>query len=148
MDVRNASGVAMMVVRAALWVVMSLWVLAGCADAPKSLRVDPAEPFDVVTLPPISLPRDDAPHDNLTEWWYVTGHLQTAEGHPLGFEFVIFESMREGAPTGYAAHFAITDIGQSTFTYAERTATGPSGPPPGWTVCRWNSRASSGQAFF
>lgn len=147
MDVRNASGVAMMVVRAALWVVMSLWLLAGCADAPRSLRVDPTEPFDVVTLPPISLPRDDAPHDNLTEWWYVTGHLQTAEGHPLGFEFVIFESMREGAPTGYAAHFAITDIGQSTFTYAERTATGPSGPPPAdlnLCVSEWSIRRIPG----
>jgi predicted secreted hydrolase len=24
---------------------------------------------------PIVLPRDDGPHDRLTEWWYYTGHL-------------------------------------------------------------------------
>ena len=24
---------------------------------------------------PVVLPRDDAPHDRLTEWWYDTGHL-------------------------------------------------------------------------
>ena len=136
-----------MVVRAALWMAMSLWLLAGCADAAQPLRDAPAKPFDVATLPPISLPRDDAPHDNLTEWWYVTGHLQTEEGHPLGYEFVVFESMREGAPTGYAAHFASTDIGQGELTYAERTAMGPSRPPPAelnLCVSEWSIRRIPG----
>ena len=31
---------------------------------------------------PISLPRDEAPHDRLTEWWYYTGHLATADRTP------------------------------------------------------------------
>ena len=35
-----------------------------------------------------SCPRDDAPHDRLTEWWYYTGHLRAADGRRFGFEFV------------------------------------------------------------
>ena len=64
---------------------------------------------------------DDAPHANLTEWWYVSGHLQTAEGDPFGFEFALFQSIRQGAPPGYAAHFAVTDVGRQQFHYGERT---------------------------
>jgi hypothetical protein len=29
---------------------------------------------------PVVLPRDDGPHDRLTEWWYYTGHLQADDG--------------------------------------------------------------------
>ena len=29
---------------------------------------------------PVELPRDDAPHDRLTEWWYDTGHLVAQDG--------------------------------------------------------------------
>ena len=34
--------------------------------------------------PPIVFPRDAGPHDALTEWWYFTGHLQSA-----GFGFLV-----------------------------------------------------------
>ena len=37
---------------------------------------------------PIVLPRDEAPHDRLTEWWYYTGHLLTDTGLRFDFEFV------------------------------------------------------------
>ena len=147
MDARNSPVVTMTFVRMTLLGLLSLWILVACADAPQSLRSAPAKAFDAGALLAISLPRDDAPHDNLTEWWYVTGHLQTAEGYPLGFEFVIFKSMRAGAPTGYAAHFAITDIGQGAFVYAERTAAGPAGPPPAdlnLCVGEWSFRRSPG----
>ena len=32
---------------------------------------------------PRVLPRDDGPHDRLTEWWYYTGHLRAADGQPV-----------------------------------------------------------------
>ena len=35
------------------------------------------------TRSPIALPRDDGPHDRLTEWWYYTGHLRADDGRPL-----------------------------------------------------------------
>src|SRR5690242_2713264 len=45
-------------------------------------------------VPALSLPRDEAPHDALTEWWYYTGHFTTADGAEYGFETVIFQSSR------------------------------------------------------
>ena len=36
----------------------------------------------------VDLPRDDGPHDRLTEWWYYTGHLRSADGDRFGFEYV------------------------------------------------------------
>ena len=75
-------------------------------------------------LPPVSLPRDDAPHNDLTEWWYYTGHLTASGGQTYGFELVIFQGNRQADPTAYAAHFAITDNGRNQFRWSERTASG------------------------
>ncbi len=72
---------------------------------------------------PVSLPADDAPHDVLTEWWYYTGHLQAPDGRRFGFEFVIFQTRREGFPPGYAAHFAVTDVAGQAFHFDERAQT-------------------------
>jgi len=72
---------------------------------------------------PIEFPRDEAPHDMLTEWWYYTGHLTTAAGDRYGFEFVVFQANRFGFPTGYAAHFAITDGQRQVFAYDQRIST-------------------------
>jgi predicted secreted hydrolase len=74
---------------------------------------------------PISLPRDDAPHDRLTEWWYYTGHLRTVDGHRFGFEYVIFRAERGGFPVTWASHVAITDETGDAFHYAQRTEIGP-----------------------
>jgi len=78
---------------------------------------------------PITFPRDAGPHDVLTEWWYYTGHLKTADGRRFGFEFVVFQGQRFGYPTAYAAHFAISDLGRQTFRWAEQTAVVPRPEP-------------------
>jgi putative drug exporter of the RND superfamily len=64
--------------------VLATPLLAGCTGpilaAPPAPH--PTTPPAAVATPrpadpvPIILPRDDAPHDRLTEWWYYTGHLQ------------------------------------------------------------------------
>ncbi len=74
---------------------------------------------------PISLPADDAAHHRLTEWWYYTGHLTTADGHRYGFEFVIFRAERGPLPVTWASHVALTDETDGTFHYAQRTQIGP-----------------------
>ena len=64
--------------------------LAGCA-AGDPILANPAAPHPSApapTLPPVAiadplpvvLPRDDGPHERLTEWWYYTGHLRSADG--------------------------------------------------------------------
>ena len=32
-------------------------------------------------LPPVRFPQDEAPHHDLTEWWYYTGHFQGTDAH-------------------------------------------------------------------
>ncbi len=80
-------------------------------------------------LPPIHFPQDEAPHRNLTEWWYYTGHLQgrTASGQVrhYGFEFVIFQSLRSDLPPVYTAHFAVSDITRGQFHFDQRRVLEP-----------------------
>lgn len=75
-------------------------------------------------LPAIRFPRDEGVHNDLTEWWYYTGHLEATdpEGkqHHYGFEFVIFRVSRSDLPAEYPAHFAISDITQNEFHYDQK----------------------------
>jgi predicted secreted hydrolase len=115
-------------------------VLAGCSGtggpilanppAPRpSIALATAAPSPVADPLPVVLPRDDGPHDRLTEWWYYTGHL-AAEGpgapHTFGFEFVIFRAERGSFPTTWASHLAITDETDDQFHYAQRLDVGES----------------------
>ena len=74
---------------------------------------------------PVLLPRDDGPHDRLTEWWYYTGHLASADGRTFGFEYVIFRAERGGFPVSWAGHLALTDESGRRFAYGQRSEVGP-----------------------
>jgi predicted secreted hydrolase len=88
--------------------------------------VIPTEPPAAVQDPlPVELPRDDAPHDRLTEWWYYTGHLRDGAGGRWGFEYVIFRAERGGFPVSWASHLALTDETGDAFSYAQRLEIGP-----------------------
>ena len=86
------------------------------APAPTARPTDPQ---------PVVLPRDDAPQDRLTEWWYYTGHLSDKAGGRWGFEFVIFRAERGGFPVSWASHLALTDEAGGRFHYAQRSEVGP-----------------------
>ena len=86
--------------------------------APTPLPSHPPDPI------PVELPRDDAPHHRLTEWWYYTGHLAGERGERFGFEFVIFRVERGGFPVSWASHLAITDESRGTFHNAQRVEFG------------------------
>src|SRR4029453_12233733 len=80
---------------------------------------------------PVLLPRDDGPHDRLTEWWYYTGHLRADDGTRYGFEFVIFRAERGLFPTSWVSHLAVTDETGEEFLYSQRLEGGPTvGPSP------------------
>lgn len=107
---------------------------AGCAGAPILANPPLAFPAPAITAPPaspppdpvaITFPRDDGPHDRLTEWWYYTGHLHTATGRRFGFEAVIFRAERSAVPTAWASHLALTDEQGNVFHYAQRSEVGP-----------------------
>ncbi len=47
----------------------------------------------VTPNPKLTFPRDHGAHPAFrTEWWYVTGHVKTATGKPLGFQVTFFRS--------------------------------------------------------
>ncbi len=118
----------------ALMVVAAL-VLAACSPEGRLLGTDPtprpalptaaASPTPPRDPQPISFPRDEAPHDRLTEWWYYTGHLQAASGQRFGFEFVIFRAERGSFPVSWASHLALTDESGRRFVYDQRSEIGP-----------------------
>ncbi|HET7703081.1 MAG TPA: MMPL family transporter [Candidatus Limnocylindrales bacterium] len=111
-------------------------LLAACTTGGAPILANPAAPHPAppAATPapsraadprPVVLPRDDAPHDRLTEWWYYTGHLETADGRRFGFEDVIFRAERGAFPVTWASHVAVTDETRGTFQYAQRTQVGP-----------------------
>ena len=79
-----------------------------------------------------AFPRDHGSHDQFrTEWWYYTGHLESAKGRRYGFELTFFRVgvvAPDGSPQATAwdlrnlslAHFAITDIDGQKFRYYEK----------------------------
>ncbi|MHB8644931.1 MAG: lipocalin-like domain-containing protein [Thermomicrobiales bacterium] len=67
----------------------------------------------------VQFPTDEAPHPVLTEWWYYTGDVRTADGAHYGIEYVIFQGSRADFPIGYAAHFAVIDPQTGAFSYDE-----------------------------
>ena len=89
--------------------------------SPPSETARPSRPPDPV---PVVLPRDDGPHDRLTEWWYYTGHLVAGDGRRFGFEAVIFRAERGSVPAAWASHLALTDESGERFAYAQRSEIG------------------------
>jgi predicted secreted hydrolase len=122
--------------------VLPLVLLVGCGPS--------VAPLPEVPLPsptpaaPVRLPRDAGPHDALTEWWYFTGHLRAEpDQHEYGFEFTIFQVRRVGAPTGYLAHFAITDVQGQRFSHQARVRQGEALSALPLDVDGWTLRSDS-----
>ncbi len=118
-------------------------ILANPAAPRPSIAVPTARPVAVADPVPVVLPRDDGPHDRLTEWWYYTGHLRAEDGARFGFEYVIFRAERGAFPTSWVSHFAITDEGGDRFLYSQRlevgtqvdrSPRGPDGEPTGFDL--------------
>jgi predicted secreted hydrolase len=98
--------------------------LAACAQpaAPLPRIVAPNPPRAPVQ--PVVFPRDEAPHRDLTEWWYYTGHLFAEDGSRYGFEFVIFQVVRGDYPVMYVAHMAVTDGPRGRYWHDQRVQRG------------------------
>ncbi len=115
--------------------VVAALLLGACSAGGRLLGTDPTpEPVPPASTPSpvprpdphaLSFPRDEAPHDRLTEWWYYTGHLVAADGHRFGFEFVIFRAERGAFPVSWASHLALTDETGHRFVYDQRSEIGP-----------------------
>jgi len=116
-----------------------------------------APPSTPTPLPPVTFPQDDAPHHDLTEWWYYTGHMVSKDAagksHDYGFELTFFQTLRGDLSPYYAAHFAISDLARGQFAYDQREGFEPNSVIPaagstagfslsldGWTANGLNGR--------
>jgi predicted secreted hydrolase/uncharacterized membrane protein len=69
---------------------------------------------------PVTLPDDDAflPHQDV-QWWYWTGHLESAEGRRFGFEVVFFSFDSFLIMRDQLTQVAITDVDADRFHFGE-----------------------------
>ncbi|MGH7502752.1 MAG: lipocalin-like domain-containing protein [Longimicrobiales bacterium] len=85
-------------------------------------------------------PDDHASHPGFrTEWWYVTGHLETEDGRRFGYQLTFFRSALAppsdsperlsawSARQAWMAHFALSDAEAGRFHAFERFARGALG---------------------
>ncbi|HEX2492163.1 MAG TPA: carotenoid 1,2-hydratase, partial [Steroidobacter sp.] len=80
----------------------------------------------------LSFPRDEGAHpDFRTEWWYLTGWVQTEAGEPLGFQVTFFRSrpgLDEDNPSRFAArqllfaHAALSNPARGALLRGEKAA--------------------------
>jgi predicted secreted hydrolase len=87
---------------------------------------------DVVRDHKLAFPQDHGAHPNFrTEWWYVTGHVETSSGTPLGFQVTFFRSrtgVGEYSKSKFApqqilfAHAAIADARHGKLHHDEKIA--------------------------
>ncbi len=100
-------------------------ILANPLPAAPVIAERTAPPVKVADPVPVVLPRDDGPHERLTEWWYYTGHLRAEDGSRYGFEFVVFRAERGRFPTSWVSHLAVTDEMGDRFVTSQRLEIGP-----------------------
>lgn len=112
---------------------------AGVADVASALSRTPDEAFLRAERPrPFSFPEDHGPHPGFkTEWWYLTGTLESGSGRKFGYQLTVFRSQLApraarrpsswAANDAYMAHFTVTDVEGRAFHSAERFARGAQG---------------------
>jgi len=87
---------------------------------------------------PFRFPEDHGPHpDYRTEWWYLTGHLDSEDGESFGFQFTLFRnSLSPTEPARISAwstrqlwmgHLAVTDVRSGVHIHEERFSRGAVG---------------------
>ncbi len=93
---------------------------------------EPVRFADVVPDHALTFPQDHGAHPAFrTEWWYVTGHVETRTGTPLGFQVTFFRSrtgVGEDSPSKFSpqqilfAHAAIADPRHGKLRHDEKVA--------------------------
>jgi predicted secreted hydrolase len=95
--------------------------------------VSPRPIYPAVTAgKPLRFPADHGAHPQFrTEWWYVTGWLNTGSGEPLGFQVTFFRSrpdIDQRNPSRFApsqilfAHAALSDPSRARLLHDQRIA--------------------------
>ena len=106
-------------------------LLLGACTTRDVAGLPPAPTATPAVYAPVTFPKDEAPHNDLSEWWYYTGHLEAEDGRRWGFQYVTFQALRGTLPPFYVGHFAVTDRQRGQFRYGEQMAQGAQVQPAG-----------------
>jgi predicted secreted hydrolase len=82
------------------------------------------------TEPAVHIPQDEAPHHDVTEWWYFSGHLRgfdiSGKPHSYGYELVFFQFNFPNQPQPiYQGNLAVTDLTGGSFHYEQKIIAQP-----------------------
>jgi len=109
-----------------------VFIAAACAASPEASS--PTQPKFSAVVPgvPLSFPRDFGAHPTFrTEWWYVTGWVETPEKKPLGFQVTFFRAatgIDKSNPSRFApnqliiAHAALSDPAVGKLLHDQKSA--------------------------
>ena len=110
--------------------VVFLMLLCGLSSRAAAPGYSPVRPLPADAS--LRFPADYGAHpDYKTEWWYVTGWLNTADGKPLGFQVTFFRSGTEhdrANPSKFApkqliiGHAAVSDPANGKLLHDQRSA--------------------------
>lgn len=68
-----------------------------------------------------AFPKDHGSHPEFrTEWWYITGHLDSADGQRFGFQVTFFRQASADKQQLFLAHCAVMDVKNGKFLHEER----------------------------
>ena len=131
------------------WLVVLLLMLSACDSAPpasmpavqvaQAMGAEPDPGFARAFEPrAFTFPQDHGAHpEYATEWWYLTGNLQTDSGRRFGYQFTLFRvGLKPGEPDAdsawrtrqvYMGHLAISDAAEAQHYSAERFARAAAG---------------------
>lgn len=109
-----------------------VFIAAACAASPEASSRTQPEFSAVVPGVPLSFPRDFGAHPTFrTEWWYVTGWVETPEKKPLGFQVTFFRAatgLDKSNPSRFApnqliiAHAALSDPAIGKLLHDQKSA--------------------------
>jgi predicted secreted hydrolase len=110
-----------------------LWACGTILLVSQAFAVEQTEEFRLATAGyRYAFPRDHGAHEAYrTEWWYYTGQLTAKHGRHFGYQLTFFRRgmPREQVKTNpsrwavsqlYLAHFAVSDLANQRFLYAEK----------------------------
>jgi len=112
--------------------ILILLAFAAVGLVPDTALADPPAFAPVTPGRTLAFPRDFGAHpDHRTEWWYVTGWLDTPDGKPLGFQVTFFRSRTAHDPRNPSAfaprqliigHAALSDPALGRLLHDQRSA--------------------------
>lgn len=126
---------------AALVVVLLLRGRDNQASTPAAAGIESVLSGDVAGFAKVSAPRafefplDHGAHpDFRSEWWYLTGNVQSLSGRRFGYQLTVFRNATQAADSNldaslstrqyYMAHVALTDVDEQRYFSDEKFARG------------------------